>query len=992
MEEETKRVKSLPGIKLLHTLQGHKGSVTELAWSPDGCQLASGSDDNIIHVWDTQTGRVKQKLAGHDSMVSGVAWSPDGQMLASGSRDRTVRIWDVRTRRELSSLRGHRNSVGSVGWSPDGKIIASGSWDMTIQFWDAKTKSNLKSLQETGAVNKVAWSPDGLRLASGSSDPEVNVWDARTGEIVQKLKGHSDGVYGLAWSPDGQMLVTGSADRTLRLWNSHTGQCERILEGHLQTIRSVCFSYDGRVIVSKDLDSAVRLWNRETGDAVRLLTGPAEEEFQQIAFHPKRLILAAQSQEGAPGLWELDLSFLLPLAESPHTAYYTNAKVVLLGDSGVGKTGLNLVLRGEPFQPTESTHARQVWLFDSKEVSLADGHKEMREIYLWDLAGQPGYRLIHQLSLNEVSVALIVFDMRNDTEPFAGVGYWNRALQQSRVVQGHAARPLKKLLVAARTDRGGVGASRGRINDLIQEMGFDGFFATSAKEGVAIPELISAIHAGVDWNTLPRVTSTAVFQVIKNFLLDQKQAGRFLSPQKSLYHTFRKSRSGPSDSGELSAQFETCIGRIESQGLIRRLNFGDLVLLQPERLDSYASAIVNAAKDEPEGLGSIPEKQVTMGKFHMPNSERVKNKREERLLLIATVEELLRQEIAIREEVESESLLVFPSQLTRENEDLPGPKGKFVAFSFAGPLLNIYATLVVRLMRSGMFKKKEMWKNASVYEELGGGTCGVLLRELGEGQGELTLFSDDLTSANTQLQFEAYVYAHLLRRALPQSIQRRGITTCVCGFVVTDQLMRLRVERGFDFVDCPVCGTRIKLSVYGRSTEVEQAVVIDMNRLADGERMLQISASIIQGKSETSDFDVFLCYSASEKDEIKVISERLKEQGLLPWLDVEQIRPGLSWERTLEKNIGRIKSVAVFIGGKDPGPWHSKEMSALLELFLRRGRKILPVILSSCKRVPKLPAYLHGVAWVDFRRLNPDPIQQLVYGITGVQHTAIGGN
>ena len=67
---------------------------------------------------------------------------------------------------------------------------------------------------------------------------------------------------------------------------------------------------------------------------------------------------------------------------------------------------------------------------------------------LWDLAGQPGYRLIHQLHLNEVAVALIVFDSRSETDPFSGVKYWARALAQARQLEGSAAVPLQAYLVA----------------------------------------------------------------------------------------------------------------------------------------------------------------------------------------------------------------------------------------------------------------------------------------------------------------------------------------------------------------------------------------------------------------------------------------------------------------------------------------------------------------------------------------------------------------
>src|SRR5258708_39489101 len=88
---------------------------------------------------------------------------------------------------------------------------------------------------------------------------------------------------------------------------------------------------------------------------------------------------------------------------------------------------------------------------------------------------------------------------------------------------------------------------------------------------------------------------------------------------------------------------------------------------------------------------------------------------QEKLLLIAMVEDLLRYEIALREQGDDGAYLVFPSQSTRENPDLPNPEGKAVIFGFEGPVQNVYATLAVRLSHSGLFQKKELWKNAVTY-------------------------------------------------------------------------------------------------------------------------------------------------------------------------------------------------------------------------------------------------------------------------------------
>ena len=73
---------------------------------------------------------------GHTKGVGNVAFSPDGTTLASGSWwDSTVRLWDVKTGEQKQVFTGHRDDVESMAFSPDGKLLASGSEDGTVLLW-----------------------------------------------------------------------------------------------------------------------------------------------------------------------------------------------------------------------------------------------------------------------------------------------------------------------------------------------------------------------------------------------------------------------------------------------------------------------------------------------------------------------------------------------------------------------------------------------------------------------------------------------------------------------------------------------------------------------------------------------------------------------------------------------------------------------------------------------------------------------------------------
>lgn len=994
------------GFKLRHTLHGHKGEIGRISWSPNGKMLASPSDDRTIRFWDATTGKVLTCIRYSSGWMNCVAWSPDGKRIATACEDGTVSVYSVlygdvgrvSSCTPLWSMKEHLKEVSSVSWSPDGASLASGSQDGSVRIWNSQngaTKWKLRqySFIPGGWINCVAWSSRGQIVVGGTGGGTIVFWDMGSEHEYpyHTIEGHQAAVVGVAWSPNSELFASASFDGTVCLWNANHKRLVAVLEGHMAEVFSVCFTPEGDLLASKSIDGTVRVWRCSDWKEVAVVKAPSYEHvYNHAVFNPVFPALAALvERDRAIRIWDFDASVLLGERLETESAHYRNAKVVLVGDTGVGKTGLSLVMTGKGYKETDSTHGRHVYTFEEKEEKVKKTLKETRETLLWDMAGQAGYRLVHQMHLNEVAVALVVFDARSETDPLAGVLYWDRAIRQALKRQGDAAIPLKKFLVVARTDRGGVAVSKERIKKVMGEMGFDGYFETSAKEGWKIEELMTEIRKAIDWDALPKVTSTELFHGIKQFILDEKEAGRLLCTGDELFRAFCTAHTEISDE-DLRSKFDTCVSRLQNRDLVRILSFGGYILLQPELLDAYASAIINAAKIEPEEMGSIAEEVALAGQFEMSKDARVGDKGQEELVLIPTVKELVDYDLGLREHAEDGTYLVFPSQFVRDWPEAPDPAGKAVVISFEGPVQNIYATLTVRLAHSGLFKtgRAEMWRNAVKFEAKAGGICGLYLREFSEGEGEFTLFYTKEASEQSRFEFEEYVLTHLERRGIDKSVEVVRLFVCVkCGTSVPESYVDGRMKRGLDWIECGACGKKISL-VYPKERLVEMypSRIEEMDAAARTKRELNSAAMTLKGKIESNDFDVFLCHNSEDKDAVKAIGEELKKRGILPWLDEWNLRPGFPWQRALEKQIENVKAAAVFVGASGIGPWQDMEQEAFIREFVKRKCPVIPVILKGCEKSPDLPILLKRFTWVDFRKQTPDPMAQLIWGITGERY------
>jgi WD40 repeat protein/serine/threonine protein kinase len=359
-----KIVQSCRHIAAGETTNGLLWGVNDLAFSLDGRQLATASQDQTIKMWDTSTGQELKTLRGHTGGVGRVAFTPDGQRLVSSSNDQTIRIWDVSTGLERSCLKGHTDTVVAVAINSEGTRLASADSSGAIKLWDVETQQSARPLEppdsassvafrsdgqilaiasgqkihlcdpRTGRIvrtleirgpvspitgkykfvpiNDVAFSPSGLRLAAAFDDGTCKLLDATTGADFLSLPPQAGGVSSVAFSGDGQRVATGTSPMMLgktlgevKVWDANSGVLLLDLKGHSHRVHSVAFSPDSHWLAAASSDRTICHWNTATGQLLRTLSGHLGA-VNRVVFSPdgKQLASAGGAHDHTLKLWD----------------------------------------------------------------------------------------------------------------------------------------------------------------------------------------------------------------------------------------------------------------------------------------------------------------------------------------------------------------------------------------------------------------------------------------------------------------------------------------------------------------------------------------------------------------------------------------------------------------------------------------------------------------------------------------------------------------
>lgn len=253
-------------VSLKHTLRSHKNPVSFVAWSPDDTMLLTCGSNEVLKLWDVETGTCKHTFGKQSPIVSSCAWFPDSKRVICCSCDpvKCIYMWDLEGN-ELDAWKGARMpKVSDLAVTPSGEHLISICADKDIQIYNFRTRTE-RIISEKVPITSLSVSKDGQFLIVNLHSEEIHMWDVtRTWELPLKYTGHKQRKYVIRSCFGGlncAFIASGSENSQIYIWHRQSCRLLEVLPGHTMTVNCVSWNPSRpQMLASASDDHTIRIW------------------------------------------------------------------------------------------------------------------------------------------------------------------------------------------------------------------------------------------------------------------------------------------------------------------------------------------------------------------------------------------------------------------------------------------------------------------------------------------------------------------------------------------------------------------------------------------------------------------------------------------------------------------------------------------------------------------------------------------------------------